>query len=69
MTKTALWQVVEAHKALAAQEARLDLLLQQLADKEELLQQARQLVSSPSNAGFSMSLIHILYWSFEWAGG
>jgi hypothetical protein len=36
---------VEAHKALAAQEGRLDLLLQQLADKEVLLEQARQLVS------------------------
>lgn len=43
---TALWRVVEAHKTLAAQEGRLDLLLQQLADKEALLEQARQLVSA-----------------------
>jgi hypothetical protein len=35
---------VEAHKTLAAQEARLQLLMQQLADKEVLLDQARQLV-------------------------
>jgi hypothetical protein len=45
LTHTALWEVVEAHKALAAQERRLELLMQQLADKEELLEQARQLVS------------------------
>lgn len=42
---TGLTEVVEAHKQLAAQEGRLELLLQQLADKEELLEQARQLVS------------------------
>lgn len=45
VSNSALCDVVEAHKTLAAQEARLQLLMQQLADKEVLLDQARQLVS------------------------
>ena len=45
VSKSALCEVVEAHKALAAQEARLQLLIEHLSDKDALLEQARQLVS------------------------
>lgn len=46
MRSSALSEVVEAHRALAAQRSKLELLQQQLADKEALLEQARQLVSA-----------------------
>jgi len=46
VSHSALCEAVEAHKLLAVQEGRLELLLQQLADKEALLEQARQLVGT-----------------------
>lgn len=56
VSHTALCEAVEAHKLLAAQEGRLELLLQQLADKEALLEQARQLVGAHTTCR-----VHILY--------
>jgi hypothetical protein len=48
---TALSTAVAAHRLLVAQEGRLGLLVQQLADKEELLQRARQLVRPTRGGG------------------
>jgi hypothetical protein len=42
---SALSEVVEAHRQLAAQQTRLDVLQQLLVDKELLLSDARQMVS------------------------
>jgi outer membrane protein TolC len=53
VARSALAEVVQAHVTAAEQQARLELLLQQLVDKEALLEQARQLVSAGGLALFA----------------